>query len=198
MKKVDQDKIKTEEESKATIPRTSHKLLYIVILFFLLSLTWFLFVIWYKVVPHQAQKVHYHAGFIVVEDGKLVDFSKPKFMSFTPCVVASAKEEETSEQMQIEKAHLHDEIGDVIHVEEDDAKWGDLFTNLHYPINYSETEAFINGKKVPNIQNMPIKHYQSAVIFIGNNQDTQKFLNQAVTEQHMIETAAKSRDCGSH
>lgn len=175
---------------------SDHKTLLIAILVFLLSLGWFSWAVWAKVIPHE--KTHYHAGFIVIKDNQIVDFSKPEFMSFTPCVVAGAKEEETPEQLQIEKAHLHDEIGDVIHIEEDNAKWGDLFTNLHYPINYSETTAYINSKKVPNIQNMPIRHYQSAVIFIGASDGAQKFLSQAVTKEHIKEAAAKSKDCGSH
>lgn len=173
-----------------------HKAILTVTLIFLLSLIWFSWVVWYKVFPHE--KTHYHAGFIVVKANQIVDFSKPEFMSFSPCLATGAKEEETPEQTQTEKAHLHDEVGDVVHIEEDNAKWGDLFTNLHFPINYSETIAYINGKKVKDIQNQPVKHYQSAVIFIGNNRDTQKFLNQAVTRQHIEETAAQSKDCGSH
>lgn len=189
---------KLEEKSVETKPQNpkSHKLFYLVVLIFLISLGWFSWVVWEKVIPHE--KTHYHAGFIVVKDNQIVDFAKPEFMSFTPCVVTGVKEEETPEQTQIEKAHLHDEIGDVVHVEEDNAKWGDLFTNIHYPINYSEAVAYINGKKVNDIKDQPIKHYQSAVIFIGANQDIQKFLNQAATKQHMLDAAAKSKDCGSH
>ncbi len=194
MKKEEKLEDKTEE-TKPEGPK-SHKLFYLVVLIFLLSLGWFSWAVWEKVIPHE--KLHYHAGFIVVKDNQIVDFSKPEFMSFTSCAVAGAKEEETPEQLQIEKAHLHDEIGDVIHVEEAGAKWGDLFTNLNYPINYNEVAAYINGKKVKSIQNMPIKRYQSAIIFMGNNQDTQKFLSQAVTKEHIEETAAKSKDCGSH
>ncbi len=189
---------KLEEKTEETKPKNqkSHKLFYLVVLIFLLSLSWFSWVVWYKVIPHE--KTHYHAGFIVVKDNQTVDFSKPEFMSFSPCVVAGAKEEETQEQLQIEKAHLHDGAGDVVHVEEDDAKWGDLFTNLNYQINYSETTAYINGKKVTDFKEQPIKHYQSAVVFIGAGQDNQKFLKQAVTKKHIDEAAANSKDCGSH
>ncbi len=184
-----------------TVKKTSlaRRLLYIVIPLFVLSLLFFGWVIWSTVIPHPTPTVHYHAGFIVIQNNKLVKFSSSQYMSVEPCIINSNNTiHKTPSQEQIEKAHLHDNIGDVVHVENSDALWKDLFTNIHYPINYQETTAYINGNKVADFQDQKIQPDQSLVVFIGTNNNTQKFLSQAVTKQHIEQVEQKSEDCGSH
>ena len=74
--------------------------------------------------------IHYHAGFKVYTDGQLEDFSQIKYMSVLACEVD--EEIEYEENDQLEKAHLHDEVGEVVHVEAEGAKWKDLFQNINY------------------------------------------------------------------
>lgn len=142
------------------------------------------------------QKTHYHAGFVVFANNKKVDFSSVKYMSVSPCILHGNEEDDASpSQIQHDKAHLHDYVGDVVHVERTGAKWSDLFTNLNYPIDYSITTAYINGKQVQDFQNQPIQPFASLVVFLGKN-DIQKELKQAVTKKHIEEAAKKSEDCG--
>jgi len=177
----------------------SSKLLFIALPVFLLSLAWFLWVIWNKVIPHKTQEVHYHAGFIVVKDNKLEDFSKNEYMKIEACKEKSVEtDDESPEQEQQEKAHLHDNVGDVVHVENKEALWKDLFSNINYPINYANTTAYENNRQIQNIQDLPIQPFQSLVIFIGENNDTLKFLGQAVTKQHIENEEVKSESCDSH
>lgn len=143
--------------------------------------------------------VHYHAGFIVVKNNQIENFTDVKYMSIRPCTTKPSDDSnETSKSIQIEKAHLHDNIGDVVHVERVGAKWKDLFTNLSYPINYSDVTAVLNGQHVLNVQDKPIAPYDSLVLFIGANNDTSKFLSLEVTKQHIQDVEAKSEDCGNH
>src|SRR5690242_18124426 len=72
-------------------------------------------------------KVHFHAGFVVFKDDKKLSFSDYKYMNVKPCMVDDKDEEEDP---QLEKAHLHDNVGDVVHSEQNGAKWKDLFTNI--------------------------------------------------------------------
>lgn len=177
----------------------TRRLLHAVIPIFILSVIWFGWVIWYKVIPHPTPQVHYHAGFIIVQDNKLVDFSGSQYMNVEPCKVkTNVTEVESPQQQQISKAHLHDHIGDVVHVESRNALWKNLFTNLNYPINYQDTTAYINGNKVEDFQDQKIQPYQSLVLFIGSNNDTKNFLSQAVTKQQIQDIEKKSEDCGSH
>lgn len=139
------------------------------------------------------EKIHYHAGFVVFENGKKLDFSDTKYMFIKPCTV-DGKETEDSEDEQLEKAHLHDNVPDLIHVEADGAIWADLFANIKFPIDYSKTTAFINEIEVTNFQNESIKPDQSLVLFIGPVD--KKFIFQGVTSEYIEETAKRSTTCG--
>lgn len=138
-------------------------------------------------------KTHYHAGFVVFQNNKKLSFSDSKYMFIEPCAL-SQKSADSTAVRQIKKAHLHDNIGDLVHVERTGAKWQDLFTNINSPIDYSSAVGYINGKKTVNFQTQPIRPYDSLVIFIGKNDSN--FLKQAVTKDYMIKMAKKSTTCG--
>lgn len=140
------------------------------------------------------EKIHFHAGFVVFDNGKKVDFSDMKYMTIEPCKVDTT-ETPTAAEIQHDKAHLHDGVGDVVHVHVKGAVWGDLFTNINYPIDYSKVTAFINGQEVQNIKDTPIKAYDSVVIFIGTVD--KKLLSQAVTIGHIKQVESTSESCGN-
>lgn len=170
-------------------------LLLVVIQIFLITLVWFGWLVKDKIFPEKP--VHFHAGFIVVKNNKQEDFTDSKYMSIKPCTLATndIPEEETKESEQLEKAHLHDKVGDVVHVEHKGARWKDLFMNINYGLNFSEAEAYINGKKVTQFQDRLIGAYDSVVIFVGKNNDVNKSLSQAVSKKHIQEVESKSEDC---
>ena len=103
------------------------------------------------------------------------------------------REIENEGDEQIEKAHLHDNVGDLVHVEADRAKWSDLFTNINFPIDYAKMTAFINGQEVSGFQSFPIKSDDSLVLFIGSV--NKKLLSEAVTTQYIEEQGKKSETC---
>ena len=142
------------------------------------------------------QKTHYHAGFVVFNNDKKIDFSKPKYMSISPCILhGNETDDESPSSIQLDKAHLHDFVGDVVHVERTGGTWKDLFTNIHYPMDYSKVTAYVNGKQVQNIQDQPIIKDDSVVFFIGKN-NIQKDLKQAVTVSHIEWEGKHSVECG--
>ncbi|OGK23909.1 hypothetical protein A3A46_01080 [Candidatus Roizmanbacteria bacterium RIFCSPLOWO2_01_FULL_37_13] len=139
----------------------------------------------------KAKDVHYHAGFQVYVDGKLQDFSGAKYMLVKPC----GKEEKGQEEdEQLEKAHLHDGVGDVVHVEAEGAKWKDLFQNINFNISdKKQITGYVNRKKIENILDYPIKSYDSVVIFIGKADE--KLLKNSVTKKRIIEVEKENRNC---
>lgn len=143
-----------------------------------------------KLIPQE--KVHYHAGFIVFQDNKKVAFSDYKYMNVKPCTVD--EKESGEEDEQLEKAHLHDNVGDVVHVEQTNAKWKDLFTNIHFSIDYAKATAFVDGKVVSDFANQSIRPYESMVIFIGKVDKSH--LKEAVTKKHIQQEEKKSESCG--
>ncbi len=139
------------------------------------------------------EKTHYHAGFVVFENNKKIDFSDNKYMYIKPCLTNEDNEKETKESIQIEKAHLHDNVGDLVHIERRGAVWGDLFTNIKFPVDYSKVTAYINGKIVPNFQPQKIKAYDSLVLFIGDNDKS--LLSQTPTKEYIENQEAKAGSC---
>lgn len=138
------------------------------------------------------EEVHYHAGFTVYQNNQKVDFSDLKYMTISPCVAEGTEQPEEDEQN--EKAHLHDNIGDVIHVEAPGALWKDLFTNIRYPIDYASATAYMNGQKVEDFSSRPIQPDESLVIFIGDND--MQFATMAASVSYIEEQAKKSTTCG--
>lgn len=147
-----------------------------------------------KIESSSETKVHYHAGFVVFKDSKKVDYSDTKYMQIKPCLTEGQEERGTAEDEQIEKAHLHDNVSDVVHVEANNAKWGDLFANVKYDLDYSKTTAFVNGQKVKNIKNYPIKAYDSLILFIGDVDE--KLLSQSVTKERIENVEKTGVTCG--
>jgi hypothetical protein len=141
---------------------------------------------------------HYHAGFQVYVNNELQDFSDLKYMKLSPCgdkheITASPEEE------QLEKAHLHDLNGDVVHVHRDGATWRDLFVNMEYDIDETNIIMYINGRPVDgrDLLHDPITPDESVVFFVGENDDLEDKAAQAVTLDRIREVEGLSEDCGA-
>lgn len=140
------------------------------------------------------KKIHYHAGFVVIANNKKVNFSDWKYMNIKPCDLGEGMQK-PQEDEQLEKAHLHDQVGDVIHIEREGALWKDLFINIHYPIDQTEVTAFIDGEKVMNYEQIAIKKNDRLVLFIGTN-DIGKGLKQTPSKSYIELMGEQSKTCG--
>lgn len=141
--------------------------------------------------PHE--EIHYHAGFVIFDNGNKVDFSGQNFMTVRPCEVAENKP--TPEEIQNDKGHLHGGVGDVIHIHTTGAKWNDLFKNLSYELNPQNFTAYVNGQLSENVLEKPIEEYQSLVILVGENDEN--LLSQAVSKDRIMEVEKNSMECGN-
>jgi hypothetical protein len=144
----------------------------------------------------KSEPIHIHAGFQVYKDNKLVDFSDFKYMHEMPCTINGKPVDDHEEDEQIEKAHLHDQVGDVVHVHRENAVWRDLFANIKYPIEGSFV-AYVNGKKVDNVLDHEIVPYETITIFIGQNSDQETKLRNAVKKERIEQIENKSENCSS-
>ncbi len=142
------------------------------------------------------KKIHYHAGFQVYKNNKLVDFSDLKYMDDKPCMVNGKTIDSGNDQL--EKAHLHDLVGDVVHIHRNSVYWRDVFINLKYSLNGEKVEGYIAGKKVDNILNYPIKTYDILILFVDSHKDISSYLPKAVTKQHILEVEQRSETCGNN
>lgn len=139
-------------------------------------------------------EIHYHAGFRVFVNGVLQDFSGPEYMALTPCSDTTIYEND-----QLEKAHLHDRIGYVVHSHREGGKWGDLFANIHYQFDPTKSVvAYLNGKQVTNVLEQTIRPYDSLIILVGRHGDIRQYLQQEVTQAEIKTVERKSEDCGAN
>lgn len=137
--------------------------------------------------------VHYHAGFRVYVNGVRQDFSDMKYMNFTACSEHDTKKSRDEEQM--EKAHLHDGIGDVVHVHRDGGTWDDLFRNINFTFPSGDVKAYRNGVPVSRILRQEIQNGESIIIVAGGDKGVD--MNDYVSPEKITEVEAKSELCGS-
>ena len=171
----------------------SPKKIFFLILFLLLSVG---LILSSKNKKAPVEEIHYHAGFLVYIDGKLQDFSGSKYMHIEPCSDKKESEKEIDANIQLEKAHLHDGVGDVVHVHRAKTVWGDLFQNIGFTFpDRSILKAFSGGSELNNFLKTPIKPYDSIIIASGDTNNIN--LSQYVTYDRIKEVEAKSESCGS-
>jgi hypothetical protein len=144
--------------------------------------------------PKPVKKVHFHAGFQVYRDDKLVDFSDLKYMHIRPCSDEEKKEKMDAKEEQIDKAHLHDNVPDVVHVHVDGGMWKDLFINLKYDVP-SDIVGYSNGQMIRDILNKKIEPYESVVFFIGKNSGIETKLKDRVTKKHIQNVEKNGENC---
>ena len=74
---------------------------------------------------------HYHANFAVYVDGKQEQFDS------NPLIYADVTEcTENVAMTPTERAHLHENIKDVVHVEDEAVTWGNFFQNIGWNVDY--------------------------------------------------------------
>lgn len=153
---------------------------------------WYLY---FNVYPRTGanDETHYHAGFVLFDGGKQVSFTDLKYMHVRPC--SEGHEANADEDEQIEKAHLHDFVGDVAHVHRSGAVWGDLFKNINYDVDGKKIRGFVNGEEEQDILKYPIKAYDSVVFFKDGKTD-KKLVKTKVSKKHILEVEDKSENCG--
>lgn len=146
--------------------------------------------------PHDDvhENVHYHAGFRVYIDGTLQDYSDYRYMNFVPCTDHDVNK--SLDEKQIEKAHLHDGVGDVVHTHQAGATWRDLFKNLQVELPKEKVlKGYINGIEQEDIMNSFIKEYTTAIFIVGEN--TASHDKEIVSIDYIKQVEAKSELCGT-
>lgn len=163
-------------------------------LFFVIGLVTFAVAFYLlRMISQEPKERHIHAGFQVYADGKLQNFSLNKYMSIESCK-EEIHEKKTEDEIQEEKAHLHDNVGDVVHSEREGARWKDLFTNIHFSFDRSkQITGYVNGQEVRDIFSYPINAYDSVTIFVGKTDKSS--LKNAVTKNKIKEAEKTSEDC---
>lgn len=153
----------------------------------------------YKTLQIPEEETHYHANFAVFIQGDMVNFSKDEFMHITPC----GPEDRHNEEDEEEKAHLHDRIGNVVHVHHDGVTWSDLFENLRFDIDHIQKEQetkgavikyYLNKKRIGSILERIIAKDDRLLISIGSEKAVGNVADDKILKQQFDKVGNNARD----
>jgi len=77
---------------------------------------------------YKPEAVHYHANFAVYINSKREEFKSKQYYTETEMCTAE------KEAIPSERAHMHDNVNNVVHVEDEATTWGQFFTNLGWTL----------------------------------------------------------------
>lgn len=146
-------------------------------------------------IRHEKIGTHFHAGFVVWENGKALDFSDDKYMHVAPCAIGGGEHDFSDVK---ERVHLHNNIGNVAHVHDEGVTWRNLFESLdRQDVLNKKTLGYLNGKSIENPLDQPISAYENMQFFVDTDPVQVDWISTVVT-QDMIRQAEKSAEsCGS-
>lgn len=129
--------------------------------------------------------VHYHANFAVYVDGQQEQFENPLlYEEISECSISTVMKPG-------ERAHLHESIKDVVHVEDEAVTWGNFFQNIGWNVSndYLDTSEtllvsndtkkvsyIVNGESVEDISKKTIGDKDRLLVSYGDS--TKDQLNQ--------------------
>ncbi len=131
-----------------------------------------------RVVFAQPQETHYHANFMVYINGQREEFKEfTYYEEVAACTSAYADNPKG-------RVHMHDKVGDVIHVHDKRVTYGNFFQNIGWAVGpryiANLTQVFqtndqnkvvyiLNGKQVDNIANTIIGNEDHLLVSYGVN-----------------------------
>lgn len=81
---------------------------------------------------YQPAHVHYHANFAVYLNGQREQFKSPLYYQE---IAGGSCTADPNEMTPLERAHMHDNVNDVVHVHDHAVTWGNFFENLRWAVN---------------------------------------------------------------
>lgn len=147
-----------------------------------------------------ADQVHYHANFAVYINGQRQQFKGPQY--YQEVQICSLH---GSMQTPAARAHMHDNVNDVVHIHDNAVTWGQFFNNLGWYIGpdflrtsdtmYLESgqdklHIMLNGQDLTDISpitNTVIKDQDKLLVSFGNESSSelpQEYKNIPSTAHH--------------
>lgn len=149
---------------------------------------------------YQPETVHYHANFAVYVNGRQEQFKGAQYYEETAVQLCALEKVDDP----AERAHMHDNVNSVVHVEDHLVTWGQFFQNLDWGLgddylktadkvlvaDAQHTLTFIlNNKKVDSIAGRIINDQDKLLVSFGSETD-----NQLQQQFDTIQNKAKQYD----
>lgn len=156
------------------------------------------------------ERVHYHANFHVFVNSQREQFADPTLYEESG---ASCSEEE-GQMTPMERAHMHDNVNDVVHVEDQAVTWGQFFTNLGWvvdakvietpsqvlvPDNDHKISFMLNGEMMDNVSNRVIGDQDKLLVDYGGSSQMLKDEYAGISNKAaQADTSKDPSSCGSN
>ncbi len=156
----------------------------------------------WRLAAYHSTAVHYHANFAVYINGNREPFAADTY--YEEEAGCSADKANTP----LARAHMHDKVNDLIHVEAPAVTWGEFFQNLGWGIgpNYLQTRSklylsdanhkltyILNGQTMDNPAGVVIKSLDKLLVSYGTS-DKAKLQTQAKSISSSAEKANTTPD----
>lgn len=162
---------------------------------------------------YKSDDVHYHANFALYLNGQREEFKGPGYYTeIASCTLSR-------EMVPAERAHMHDNVNDVVHVEDHSVTWGQFFTNIrwilgptfitspdgavYYQKGDSKLHLVLNGQDYTDfggLQNTVIKDNDKLLVSFGdeNNASLKKQYDTIPSTAQKYDTTPDPASCGGH
>lgn len=190
-------RLKSQTEKNKVV---SDLIFYAFILVFVLGVGAFAFLLndGNNTMAEELEDTHYHAGFQIYVNGELQDYSDDKYMHYSPCSI-EPEEDEHDEDDPKDRIHLHNNVGNVVHVHADDVTWKEIFESLeideylelsqiHYSDGTDWSVEVLNSRPEP---------YESVIFTFGENDNKDLILDNSVDIQVIEDAEYDVENCGS-
>jgi len=82
-----------------------------------------------RFLTYAPEQIHYHANFAVYINGKREQFKSPMYYEEISGSCALGKDVKPAQ-----RAHMHDEVNDTVHIHDHAVTWGDFFMNIGWAV----------------------------------------------------------------
>ncbi|MBI2592316.1 hypothetical protein HYW36_02450 [Candidatus Saccharibacteria bacterium] len=121
---------------------------------------------------HPPDEVHYHANFAVYFNGQRELF-KDIFYYIGTEGACSLEPKMTPHQ----RAHMHDNVNDVVHVEDQAVTWGVFFQNIGW---------VVDATLIKTADQILLADPQNKITFMLNGEQTDKIVNRVIKDQDRL------------
>src|SRR3990167_7983404 len=131
-----------------------------------------------RFITYEPERVHYHANFAVYIKGVKEQFKGFQYYEETEAACTLEQIESPSE-----RAHMHDSVNDVVHIEDHLVTWGNFFQNLGWglgndylkaadkiytPDKQNKLTFILNGKPIESMAGQVIQDRDKLLISYGS------------------------------
>lgn len=146
-------------------------------LILILAVAWFTLGVLRFFTYKEPVQTHYHANFKMYINEEIYNFEDMGF--YEEVAQCSIKDDSPPES----RAHMHDNVGSVVHVHDDNVTWGHFFENIDFSISDKHIQTwsdiyvedggrdvrfFMNGKEIVDPSNTYIKDQDRLLVAYGD------------------------------